>query len=171
MMLLAPGAVTVAVAGVLESVILLRLMPTSPPRKLSDVPATGPDAVELTMGLMLPPTSPPTVLFGPVLVTDPVAVAKLTVPRPSWNPVTPTNPPRKVLPAPRTLPCATLVTREPSLAPTNPPARLSDPTVTLPKAVEPVMNAVLKNAEPSPKDAQPQRSKKELLPTNPPATL
>ena len=81
MILFAPGAVTVAVAGVDELVILPRLMPTSPPRKLSDVPVTGPDADELKIGLMLPPTSPPTTLFGPVPVTDPVAVAKVITPK------------------------------------------------------------------------------------------
>ncbi len=46
-----------------------KLMPANPPSKLSDVPVTGPNALDKMIVPPLPPTNPPTQLFGPVLVT------------------------------------------------------------------------------------------------------
>src|SRR5437016_4516580 len=84
MMLRAPGAVTLPLE--FESAIVPRLMPANPPRKLSDVPVTVPDADEFSIRVTLPPANPPTTLFGPVLVTEPDAVAKAIIPGPSWKP-------------------------------------------------------------------------------------
>src|SRR3954469_575240 len=116
------------------------------------------------------PANPPTMLLGPVLVTDPPAPDERITPAPLSKLSAPTKPPSTLLPPPSTLPNAVLLAIRPSPAPTNPPATLVAPTVTSPNACESKMAAVLKNGEPSP-FVQPLQAKAELDATRPPALL
>ena len=90
----------------------------------------------------LSPTKPPAVLFGPVVVTAPVALELVTSPGPFPKPRVPTNPPSTLLPPPVTVPIAELERIVPSVVPAKPPATLAAPTVTLPRALDPAMRAV-----------------------------
>src|SRR5215470_1610320 len=87
----AEGLTTDPVAD--ESWIKPRLMPAKPPRKLSEVPVTAPDALEEKIPPAVTPTNPPTTLFGPELPTAPDAVALMIVPGPFLLPSAPMNPP------------------------------------------------------------------------------
>src|SRR2546423_738558 len=179
MTLFAPEPMTVADAGVEESMIAPRLMPANPPRKLSEVPATDPDEVELLMMLPFAPTNPPMTLLGPVLVTDPDALDNVIKPNPlspSPAPLTPTSPPKKLLAPPLTAPLAkdspwSVAPIMPLLPPARPPARLPEPTVTLPLAFELMRAAKLLWPSPSVQPLQLLLSKPALLPTSPPAWL
>src|SRR3954471_8009254 len=118
------------------------------------------------------PANPPTMLLGPVLVTDPAAPDDRITPAPFSKLSAPMKPPSTLLPPPSTLPMAVLLAIRPSPAPANPPATLVAPTVTSPNACESKMAAVLKNGEPSP-FVHPLQPKvlAELDPTRPPALL
>src|SRR6185369_3741389 len=113
-----------------ESLIRPMLMPTRPPRKLSEVPLTGPDELTRTRSAVFTPANPPTMLFAPVAVTAPEAVESLIVP--SRLPAA--KPPSTVLAPPVTLPVAP----DPVICPwfplTNPPAVPPSVTETLPPA-------------------------------------
>src|SRR5450756_683253 len=108
-----------------------KLRPTNPPSKLSDRPVTGPEAPDPLIAPPFAPMKPPTQLFGPLLLTAPEAVEFVIV---AAMLVTPTSPPRMLLPPPLTAPVAELLLTVPSLEPVNPPARLAAPTVTPPVA-------------------------------------
>lgn len=118
------------------------------------------------------PANPPTMLLGPVLVTDPADADARIRPGPFSKLSAPMKPPSTLLPPPVTFPNAKLLAMNPSLAPTRPPATLVAPTVTLPNACESKMKAVLKVALPSPM-MQPAQLKLliEFDATSPPALL
>ena len=101
--LFAPVPVTVALWTVVEFVMTPILRPTNPPSKLSNVPMTGPDALDELIAPEFAPMNPPTQLFAPVLLTDPDAVEFVIVVLMS---VTPISPPRMLLPPPLTAPVA-----------------------------------------------------------------
>ena len=134
------------------------------------MPVTGPVDTDATMVPPVRPANPPTMLLGPVLVTDPAAPDDRITPAPFSKLSAPMKPPSTLLPPPSTLPNAVLLAIRPSPAPTNPPATLVAPTVTSPNACESKMAAVLKNGEPSP-FVQPLQAKAELDATRPPALL
>ena len=106
------------------------------------VPVTEPEAVEDEIVPPLSPTKPPAVLFGPMVVTAPVALEAMTSPGPFPKTSVPMKPPSTLLPPPVTVPIAELERIVPSPVPTKPPATLASPTVTLPRALDPAMMAV-----------------------------
>jgi hypothetical protein len=136
------------------------------------VPVTGLEVLDSRIAPPLRPTKPPTMLFGPVLVTGPEDVEEMIRPGLAWLSA-PMNPPRMLLPPPVTAPVAEPSAMMPSLAPTNPPAMLPAPTLTLPLACASMMSAVLKYGVPSAsiQAAQLRLLEVELDPTRPPAVL
>jgi hypothetical protein len=78
-------------------------MPLNPPSKLSDVPVTGPDALDKLIVPPFTPLNPPTQLFAPVLLTAPDAMESVIV---AVMSVAPISPPRMLLPPPLTAPVA-----------------------------------------------------------------
>ena len=64
----------------LNLVIFAKLIPTKPPSKLFDVPVTGPEDFATTISEALNAANPPTMLFAPVLVTEPDEVEFVMAP-------------------------------------------------------------------------------------------
>src|SRR5215470_2341799 len=89
-MLLAP-AVTVPLEE--DGSMVPRFIAANPPGKLSEVPVTAPDALEEKIPPAVTPTNPPTMLFGPELLTAPDALALMIVPGAFLLPSAPMNPP------------------------------------------------------------------------------
>src|SRR5919197_1315021 len=96
-------------------------------------PVTTPEPIELMMVPVLVPTSAPTVLLAPVLLTAPEAVESVMVPA-----LVPTNPPAKLNAATVMLPlaCDSVMLPLTELEATSPPATLPSPVCTSPVATD-----------------------------------